>query len=677
MSIRYTDVDSYKVLARIGSGGMADVFKAVDTRDGRTVALKIPKADRGIREAERAGAELQLRLSEVDGRVPAVYEIGESNESEMYIAMEYVAGEDLADRIGRGALEPREAARIAIELCELLAAAQKFTRTIDGRTDQGIVHGDLKPKNVRLGENGVVKVLDFGIAKALSRTRPLTRNEFGSLPYSSPERIESGNVDAQSDLWAVSVVLYEMLSGRQPFRGDSTRRLEEHIRLRASAEPLPENCPPLLAAILRKALAPDLTRRYASALLLRDDLRAFLDGRATLAQVEAVALLAQATRRGSAAPTPARNHEGETRRTLNGSGAATRRTFEPIANGHGASSETRRTLSVPHIPVAPTPAPSPVPVAATAAVPSAAKRRHLHLRWWAVPALVGIALVANEAQVMAAAGSLRSTLPGLRSGQSEVVWKMYQQLASRSFLRVGTFALAGDVKDWFVAAADERIADFRSGTPTIRESGWREASTWLGHAAALSPGDRSIRARALLCRGHLARINGVAEKSRGSADATKDINEAARSFEAAAQLRPRWPDASLGLASTYAYGLEDPEQAREALNRAEDDGYTPGNREVAMLGDAYRLRAERTWAREGEFSDLPHEDKYLGGIRHDCEQALEQYDTVPTYGDVSRNIRNVEDLLAKVDSRTGDLRRERLRKAGFGILAPLFGRRSM
>src|SRR5262249_791348 len=156
-------------------------------------------------------------------------------------------------------------------------------------------------------------------------------------------------------------------------------------------------------------------------------------------------------------------------------------------------------------------------------------------------------------------------------------------------------------------------------------------------------------------------INGIAERSRGSADAAQDINEATRSFAGAEQLRAHWPDPSLGLASTYAYGLADPEQAREALNRAEDDGDTPGNRDVAMPGDASRLRAERTWAREGEFSDLPHEDKYLGGIRRDCEQALEQYDTVPTYGDVSRNIRNVEDLLAKVESRSGDLRRERLR----------------
>src|SRR5207247_4707081 len=198
----------------------------------------------------------------------------------MYIAMEYVEGEDLSERIRRGPLDPREAARIATELCELLTAAQHCSPT---GTRQGIVHGDLKPKNVRLEPSGGVRVLDFGIAKALSLTRPLTRNEFGSLPYSSPERIDTGNVDAHSDLWSVSVVLYEMLTGQQPFRGESTRRLEDFIRSRARPDEMPADCPVSLAAVLRKALAPSLERRYVSAAAMRDDLGAFLDGRPTLA----------------------------------------------------------------------------------------------------------------------------------------------------------------------------------------------------------------------------------------------------------------------------------------------------------------------------------------------------------------------------------------------------------
>ena len=173
MSVRYHSVGPYEVLSRLGSGGMADVLKAVDGRDGRTVALKIPKTEPGVREAEREGARIQVQLSEIDPRVPRVFEIEESAESEMYIAMEYVEGEDLSERIRRGPLDPREAARIAAELCELLTAAQHCSPT---GTRQGIVHGDLKPKNVRLEPGGGVKVLDFGIAKALSLTRPLTRN---------------------------------------------------------------------------------------------------------------------------------------------------------------------------------------------------------------------------------------------------------------------------------------------------------------------------------------------------------------------------------------------------------------------------------------------------------------------------------------------------------------------
>ena len=702
MSVRYQSVGPFEVLSRLGSGGMADVLKAVDGRDGRIVALKIPKADSGIREAERAGALLQKQLSEIDARVPAVYEIHESVENEMYIAMEYVAGEDLSDRIRRGPLEPREAVRIAVELCELLCAAQRFTRTAEGRTRQGIVHGDLKPKNVRLEPGGGVKVLDFGIAKALSLTRPLTRNEFGSLPYSSPERIETGNVDAHSDLWSVSVVLYEMLTGQQPFRGESTRRLEEFIRSRARPERLPDGCPESLAAVLRKALAPSLECRYASASALRDDLVAFLDGRLTLAQAEGGAMASYEETRPSSPSANGEHDPGDTRRTLgvaeNASDAAsaTRRTLGAGENASDAAA-TRRTLGTGAAAVNPG-APPPLPpgdppvaggvasgaaAAAEAPGPRAAKpaaaqagRRRFRFRWRLFAVIVGMILVANEAQVMSAAGELKSALPGLPRGESEAVWKRYRQLGSRSLLGIGMLGLAGSVKDWFVAAADELIADYRSDTPVIRENGWREAASLLGHAASMAPRDRAIRARLLYCRGQLARINAQAAKGRRPADAQRLFNEATGSFDEAARLRPHWCDPQLGLARTYVYGLEDPEQARDALDRAEEDGYKLGSRDVALLGDAYRLRAESAWSRAPDFRDLPQEDKYIDTVRDDCKRALEQYETIPAYGEVSRNIRNVQELLRKVEARAAELRQARLKKAGLGILAPLFGKNS-
>ncbi|MEO5619266.1 MAG: serine/threonine-protein kinase [Candidatus Eisenbacteria bacterium] len=674
MSVRYHSVGPYEVLSRLGSGGMADVLKAVDGRNGRIVALKIPKTDPGVREAEREGALIQMRLSETDPRVPRVFEIDESVENEMYIAMEYVAGEDLSDRIRLGALEPREAVRIAVELCELLCTAQRFTRTVEGRTHLGIVHGDLKPKNVRLEPDGGVRVLDFGIAKALSLTRPLTRNEFGSLPYSSPERIESGNVDAHSDLWSVSVVLYEMLTGQQPFRGESTRRLEEFIRSRARPEDVPADCPDALAAVLGKALAPTLDRRYAGAAAMRDDLVAFLDGRPPLALADLGSARGyDETRR--TLPAANGNHDlGDTRRTVlkaenesvAGPAAHTRRT---LAEGGGNSLAASSAALPVTLPVSPAIASAVLPPALS--VP----RRRFRFRWRLIAAIGAVLLISNEAQVMSAASELKGALPGLPRGESDAVWRRYRQLGSRSILRVGTMGLSGDVKNWFVSSADELIADYRSDTPVIRESGWIKAASLLERAASISPGDRAIRARQLYCRGHLARINAQAAKGRRPADARRFFNDATGSFEEAANLRPRWLDPHLGLARTLVYGLEDPEAAREALGRAEEDGYQFGSRDLALLGDGYRLRAEKTWSRAADFRDLPQEDKYLASMLEDCHQALEHYETIPAYGEVSRNIRKVEELLGRVEVREDELREARLRKVGLGFLAPLLGKR--
>ena len=682
MSVRYHSVGPFEVLSRLGSGGMADVLKAVDSRNGRTVALKIPKTDPGVREAEREGALIQMRLSEIDPRVPHVFEIEDGVEDEMYIAMEYVAGEDLSDRIRRGPLDPREAVRIAIELCELLCTAQGFTRTVEGRTHRGIVHGDLKPKNVRLEPHGAVKVLDFGIAKALSLTRPLTRNEFGSLPYSSPERIETGNVDAHSDLWSVSVVLYEMLTGQQPFRGESTRRLEEFIRARARPDAMPETCPDSLTAVLRKALAPTLERRYANAAAMREDLARFLEGRATLALAETGSTAAYEETRRTPPSTNGDHDLDGTRRTV-AAGDQTRRT---VATGNGSGSDfddTRRTLAAGSVnagaalPAVATAVPIAAPSAPAASVPTptatSATRRRFRFRWRLVAVFAAVFLISNEAQVMSASNDLKAALPGLPRGDSDAVWKRYRQLGSRGFLRIGTLGLSGDVKNWFISSADELIADYRSDTPVIRENGWIKAIGLLERAASIAPRDRAIRARLVYCRGHLARINAQAAKGRRPADALRYFNEATSSFEEAARLRPRWSDPQLGLARTYIYGLEDPEAARDALGLAEANGYAFGNRDVALLGDGYRLRAEKAWSRSADYRGLPQEDKYLDRVREDCSQALEHYETIPAYGEVSRNIRKVQELTQKVEARQSDLREARLRELGLGILAPFLG----
>ncbi len=205
MTTVFRDVGAYRIIREIGHGGMATVFLAEDTRHNREVALKLVSmaADREGREvldAERWGTKLQARLAEACGLVPRVYEDGDQPPY-YFIAMEYVHGENLSDVIARGPVAPGEVVRIGSALGRFLDSAHRFKTVIDGREFWSLVHGDLKPRNVRLTENGDIKVLDFGIAKALSLSRKVTRNDFGSMPYLSPERLESTEVDAHADLW--------------------------------------------------------------------------------------------------------------------------------------------------------------------------------------------------------------------------------------------------------------------------------------------------------------------------------------------------------------------------------------------------------------------------------------------------------------------------------------------
>ena len=244
-----------------------------------------PASEREVFEAEEWGAKLQEQFSAVSALVPKVYEhrtIGDH----FYVAMEYVDGENLSDAIGRGPLPFARAVTIATELARFLDAAHRFEVTLGDRNLRALLHGDLKPKNVRITSDDRVKVLDFGIAKALSMTRRVTRNDFGSIAYLSPERLESGEIDEASDRWALGVLLYEMLTGAPPFRGGDTRRVEQLIKSRQPPAPLDAGCPAALKAIVAKTLAPDLASRYSSATAIVEDLSRFSSGGQTEAERE-------------------------------------------------------------------------------------------------------------------------------------------------------------------------------------------------------------------------------------------------------------------------------------------------------------------------------------------------------------------------------------------------------
>jgi hypothetical protein len=623
-------VGPYEIVREIGRGGMATVFLAEDTRHARKVALKLvsmaeDREGREILDAERWGAQLQGRLAEACGLVPRVYEAGE-HPPYYFIAMEYVEGENLSDIIGRGKVAPDEASRIACELCRFLDTAHRFATSIDGRDFVSLVHGDLKPRNVRLSPTGELKVLDFGIAKALSLSRKVTRNDFGSMPYLSPERLESTDVNAHADLWALGVILYELLSGEPPFHALDTRRLEQQIRAGYQRRPLAPSCPAPLQAVVARLLARHQADRYESAAAVLADLCLVQSGKPTDAEARGF---------------PGTIDEAPTRRTQAPAGTDTE--------------ATRRTHS--KAPVAPPPAPRPQAAAAPAparapALPRPARSHPVRT----MLLLAALLLVCNELVVgfgarRAAANALTRDLDAM-----DDVWTEYAGLSRRSYLRLGVLNLERVLETRVETLAEQVMANYRSALPTVRERQWRTAQKNLQQALILAPGNHGLKASLRYCEGHLHRIDGEAEKlRRRTAAANQHFTEAVSAFREAAELRRDWPDPFLGLARTFIYGLEDIDRAADAMRQAQKSGYSTGDRETAQLGDGYKARGDTLWQTARSLADMPQEAEYLLRAMQAYRQALALYERVPGFGGVALNLRRTKRVLEQIEARTSEL----------------------
>jgi len=655
------EFDRYRLIRRLGRGGMADVYLAHDNERGAEVALKIVEmgsdADsREICDAERRGAILQDQFSRVASHVPLVNRWGTFG-SWFFIDMEYVEGEDLAERAARGRLPADEAAWIGAEICSFLERAHAFEAEVEGTRVRGIIHGDLKPRNVRVTPGGQIKVLDFGIAKGLSLSRKLTRNDFGSVTYMSPERLDSGDVDVHSDLWSTGVLLYELVAGSVPFHADSTPRLEARIRAREPVSPLPETCPPALARVILKQLAGDISRRYTSAAELRTDLEAFREGRETRADHEWLGGDPELTRRTqepdatrrtsplagpdagetARAPVEASPDEEPTQRTA--AGAAGQKEAEPDGSDVGAG-------------------------------PASSPRHSTARRVLRIAFVVGLMLVLmNEASVWSDARQLRVDLATRPSSEAPQLWDRYRSLSSRSLLRIGVAGLRGPMRERLMAQAERVIADYRQDAPAVREAQWRQAASALTDVLHLDPSDRPALARLRYCEGHLQRIDGETRKRRRQ-PAAQPLHTAAQKFEEAAQLDGRWPDPYLGLARTYIYGLDDLDRAIAALHEAENRGYRPGNRELVQLADGYRSRAERMRRDAQGVRGLDQEKDYLQKALEDYKQAFDLYRQAMGFGEVSAHMRQVQDRIDEVERRLDEIKGR-----GLGdLLREIFGK---
>ena len=261
-------ISHYEILGKLGEGGMGVVYRARDVKLGREVAIKVlpphlgadPEAvKRFVHEAKAASA---LNHSSIG----VIHEIDETGDGQTFIVMALYEGGTLRDRMDSGNLGVDEAITIASQIASGLAAAH----------EKGIVHRDIKPRNILLTRSGEAKIIDFGLAKLAGKTK-LTRegSTLGTAAYMSPEQARGEEVDHRSDIFSLGTILYEMLAGEPPFRGEHEAAMLYEI-VHEEPEAISEKCKdidPRLCAVIEKSLKKDPAERYQSAAEMQDDLK--------------------------------------------------------------------------------------------------------------------------------------------------------------------------------------------------------------------------------------------------------------------------------------------------------------------------------------------------------------------------------------------------------------------
>ena len=259
----------YEIVEKIGEGGMSVVYKALDHRLNRFVALKVLKDELALDEdfLRRFHTESQAVAMLSHPNIVAVYDVSRSSEVE-YIVMELIEGITLKQyMLRRGKLTWKEVLHFSAQIAKALSHAHS----------RGIIHRDIKPHNILILADSSVKVTDFGIARLTNLQDTLTNETLGSVHYISPEQAKGGHIDARTDLYSLGVVMYEMLTGRLPFEGDSAVAVAiQHISsIPLMPREIDPEIPAGLEAITMKAMNPDLNARYQSADEIYDDLEAF------------------------------------------------------------------------------------------------------------------------------------------------------------------------------------------------------------------------------------------------------------------------------------------------------------------------------------------------------------------------------------------------------------------
>ncbi len=261
-------ISHYQILDQLGAGGMGVVYKARDTKLDRLVALKFLPHRAGPSEEQKKRFVREAKsISALDHpNICTIYEIDETDDGQMFIAMGYYAGESLAERLKRGPLPVDTVIDLAVQVARGLSKAHA----------SGVIHRDIKPANIIITEDNEARIVDFGLAKLLDRTK-LTREDttVGTVAYMSPEQAQGRDVDHRADLWALGVVLYEMLTGKAPFAADHEQAVLYRVINDITPAPssIRRDLPPALDEFIAHCLekSPDARLKSADAFVVALD----------------------------------------------------------------------------------------------------------------------------------------------------------------------------------------------------------------------------------------------------------------------------------------------------------------------------------------------------------------------------------------------------------------------
>jgi serine/threonine protein kinase len=309
------ELSHFRITAKLGEGGMGDVYRAEDTKLGREVAIKVLPEEFTANHERLARFEREARaLAALNHpNIAGIYEVGVGtadggSATIHYLVMELAEGEDLAARLSRGSIPVDEALLLALQIAEAFEAAH----------EKGIVHRDLKPSNLMLSPEGQIKVLDFGLAKAwqddsaaidsgLTQSPTLTAQMtmagviLGTAAYMSPEQARGQEADQRSDIWSFGAVLYEMLVGRGLFAESTmTDTLAAVLRADIEWDELPDETPPAVQRLLRRSLERDPKQRLHSVADARLELQEAASG--AVAELDTATVPATSTRAGRLLP---------------------------------------------------------------------------------------------------------------------------------------------------------------------------------------------------------------------------------------------------------------------------------------------------------------------------------------------------------------------------------------